>query len=96
VILHAVTFRWKEETGPQDVERLLGLLRRLPGRVPAVSTYRFGPDLGLGERNGDFAVVAEVADADALTAYLEHPFHLEIREQIKLMAESRTAVQIAV
>jgi Stress responsive A/B Barrel Domain len=95
MIQHVAGFTWKPGTTEEDVAALMAMLEALPGRVPAVREYRFGRDLELNPGTSDFAVLALVDDAAGLAAYLEHPFHLEVRELIAPMAESRTAVQFA-
>ncbi len=93
MIQHAVSMVWKKDVGAQDVGVLVELLEALPEEIPVVREYRFGEDLGLREGNADFAVLAMLDDESALKAYLEHPFHLRIREQLERMTESRRAVQ---
>ncbi|MGW6795303.1 Dabb family protein [Streptomyces chartreusis] len=96
MIMHVVTFTWKPEVTAEQVISLTAALSRLPGQMPAPLQYRFGPDLGLHTRNGDFAVVATVADEDALRSYVEHPQHLEaVAQYIRPVTARRTAVQIA-
>lgn len=94
MIAHVVTFTWKPEVGRTDVAALVDLLRRLPARIDALLEYRFGSDLGLTEGTGDFAIVATVADTDALRAYLDHPAHAEVAARLRAMAQVRLAVQI--
>lgn len=94
MLLHVVTYRWRDGVGDDQVERLLAALRELPGRIPQIRSYRFGSDLGLAELNGDFAIVAEFDDEPAWRAYLEHPDHLEAVELVKVMVDARTAVQL--
>lgn len=95
MIQHVACFTWKPGTAPADVAALGTMLAELPGRVPAVREYRFGPDLGLTPGGADFAVLAVVDDEAGLAAYLEHPFHLEVRARIDTMAAARTRVQFA-
>jgi uncharacterized protein (TIGR02246 family) len=95
VIQHTVSFTWKEAVGEADVAALRAMLEQVPARIPAVREYRFGPDLGLAPGAADFAVLAVVDDEARLTAYLQHPFHLEIGERIGAMAGTRRRVQFA-
>lgn len=95
MIQHVACFTWKPGTTSDDVGALRAMLAELPGRVPTVREYRFGPDLGLTPGGADFAVLAIVDDEAGLAAYLEHPFHLEVRARIDAMATARTRVQFA-
>jgi hypothetical protein len=96
MIMHAVSFRWHEHVSADQIEAFTTALAALPDRIPALVSYRFGPDLGLREGNADFAVVAEVRGQEGLSAYLDHPAHLAVVEQFTgVMAASRSAVQFA-
>src|SRR5690606_41723733 len=70
-----------------------GALSRLPGLIPALRGYTFGPDLGISEGNSDFAVVADVDDADGFVAYRDHPDHQAALGLIKPLLAGRPAVQ---
>ena len=94
MINHIVTFTWKDGVTDADVAAVSEQLRSLPDRVEALEGYAFGPDLGLTDGNGDFAVVATVAGVDGLRAYLEHPDHVPVGARLRDMAERRIAVQI--
>lgn len=94
MIKHVVTFTWKDEVTPDDVAGVVAMLAELPGRIPALEDYVFGADLGLTEGTGDFAIVATLADADALQAYLQHPEHLPVGQHLRGLAQNRIAVQI--
>jgi len=67
VLRHAVVFRWKEGTTDAQVAAVVSALRELPAHIPELRSYHFGPDLGLADGNGDFAVVADVDDAVSST-----------------------------
>jgi len=95
VIRHVVCFRWIEGTTAAQVAAVEAALAALPAQIPELVDYRFGADLGLRDGNGDFAVVADVADAAAWRAYSEHPAHVRaIAERIQPIAAERIAVQI--
>jgi hypothetical protein len=97
VILHLVTFRWKEETSSKDVARLCEELAAFRQKVDCLVGYHFGPDLGLRDGNADFGIAALVASREALVEYLEHPAHHELVGQVLgPMFASRQAVQIEV
>ncbi|MGZ4431455.1 MAG: Dabb family protein [Gaiellales bacterium] len=67
----------------------------LPGLIPELRRYAFGPDAGLREGNADFAVVAEVDDEDAWRRYSEHPAHQRVlSDWIGPVLEERSAVQL--
>jgi hypothetical protein len=95
MIKHVVTFTWKDATDTEAVASVMQALRELPASIQELQAYEFGPDLGLNEGNGDFALVATVADEVALGVYLEHPLHVPVAKRLRELAQSRTAVQIS-
>lgn len=94
MIKHVVTFTWKGGVTQEQVAKSSATSPRLPARVEGSRSTRFGPDLGLTAGTGDFALVATVADPEALRAYLEHPEHVSAAQGLRALASSRTAVQI--
>ena len=96
MIMHVVSFRWHEHVSADQIEAFTKALTALPDQIPALVSYRFGPDLGLREGNVDFGVVAVVRGEEDLPAYLDHPAHRAVVEQYtSVMAASRSAVQFA-
>ena len=97
MIMHTVSFRWHEHVSADQVEEFTAALAALPAQIPALVTYRFGPDLGLREGNADYAAVAVVHGEEELRGYLDHPAHLAVVEKYtRVMAASRYAVQFAI
>jgi hypothetical protein len=93
VLCHAVTYRFRDSVGDAEVAELVARLGELPAEIDSIRSYRFGPDLGLTEGAGDFAVVAEFDDADGWRTYRDHPRHRELVELIGTMIEARYPVQ---
>ena len=75
---HVVMFRWNEGVDADHVDRLVAWLGRLPGEIPEVKGYRYGPDAGVNTGNYDFAVTADFDDVDGYLVYRDHPFHQEL------------------
>ena len=94
-LTHVALFTWKVATTDQDVQALCDGLATLPGLIPEIKRYQFGPDAALTEGNADFAVVAEFADVDGYRAYASNPDHLDvIARLVKPIVAQRTAVQL--
>ena len=59
-----------------DLPALQAALEELPARIPDLRAFRVGPDVGLAPGNADFAIVADVDDADGLDAALADEGHV--------------------
>ncbi|WP_432837506.1 Dabb family protein [Dactylosporangium sp. CA-092794] len=96
MIAHLVIWTWRPAVTAGQVDELVRTLRELTARMPSLHRYECGPALGL-RQGGDFGVVAVVADAAGLDAYLDDPRHRDVATRvIGPMAASRIAVQIEV
>ena len=94
-LTHVALFTWKAGTTEQDVDRLCQGLAALPGLIPEIRAYRFGPDAGLNPGNADFAVVADFDDVDGYRVYAAHPAHRDVIDRLVTpLVERRTAVQL--
>jgi hypothetical protein len=94
VIRHVVCFRWNEGTTPEQVDAVAGELRKLPGLIPEIRSFRCGPDVGVNAGNWDFAVVAEFDSIEHQTVYRDHPEHQRvISDWISPIRADRAAVQ---
>lgn len=97
MILHAALFTWRSEVGPEEVEAVTAALEEMASRLPVLRGYRCGANLRVRPSPADYAVVALVADEEALAAYLDSPAHAAVYEaHLSRMIESRQAVQLAV
>lgn len=91
---HIVLLRWAPDTSDDQVAVITTSLRGLPAAVPEIVSYRCGSDLGLGEGNADFGVVADFADREGWIVYRDHPAHQAIiTEHISPHLAERTAIQ---
>jgi len=96
MILHSVSFRWRDGVTAEQIQGLTAALAQLPARIPVLLKYYFGPDLGLREGNADYAVIALLKNPEDVDAYVDHPAHVELsRRYTQVMAASRSAVQFA-
>jgi hypothetical protein len=97
MILHVVTFTFRDDVTDEQLDAADEALARLPGRIDALRSYSHGRDLRLRPGTGDYAVVALVDDEDGLTAYLDHPDHEEaVRTAVTPLVLTRQAVQITI
>lgn len=91
---HVVMFRWADSATDEVRRAAHDALAALPGQVPEVRAFSFGPDAGLAEGNFDLAVVADFDDADAYRAYATHPAHVSlVTDLLRPHITERAAVQ---
>ncbi|HEY9037303.1 MAG TPA: Dabb family protein [Pseudomonadales bacterium] len=95
MIQHVVLLNWKAGTTPEQIARVTAGFNRLPGLIPEIKSYRYGPDLGLTPNGGaDYALVAEFSNADDFAAYAMHADHIAVmQESIGDMLASWKTVQ---
>ena len=95
MILHVVTFTFRDDVTDQQLDAVDEALGRLPSRIDALRSYSHGRDLGLRQGTVDYAVVALVDDEEGLITYLDHPEHVEaVRSAVTPLVLTRQAVQI--
>lgn len=94
MITHVAVFTWIPGVTDEQVAAVEAGLGTLPGRIPTLTSYRFGRDAALSAGNGDFAVVATFDDVDGWRAYDTDAEHSRIRtELIKPLIAQRAAIQ---
>ena len=87
-------FTFKADATAAQREAVDAALSSLPGRIPELRGYRFGPDAGINEGNFDYAVVADFDDVDGYLVYRDHPEHMKVLlETIAPIISARAAVQ---
>lgn len=95
MLRHISCLTWKDGTTPEAVAAVEAGLAELPALIPELRAFGFGPDLGLASGNADFAIVADLDDADGWRRYQEHPAHQAvIVDRIRPILASRTAAQL--
>ncbi len=93
-LTHIALFTWKVGTTEAQVAALRHGLAALPELIPAIRSYRFGPDSGLSPGNDDFAVVAEFDDLAGYRSYVADPQHVDVVERLlKPILGTRHAIQ---
>ena len=94
MLRHVVCLQFKPEATAADRQAIADALAALPARIPQLRDYRFGIDAGIAAGNFDFAVVADVDDAEGFAAYRDDPEHQRIIvELIRPILAGRAAVQ---
>lgn len=94
MIRHVAMFKWTAEATDEQKAAVAERLTGLPAEIPEIAAYHFGPDLGLGQDQYDFVVVADFDDLDSFIAYRDHPAHkAAIAESIAPIRAARAAAQ---
>ncbi len=94
MLRHVVLLTLKDEATEEQLRAFLDGLAELPGRIPSIRAYSFGPDRRLSTDTGDVAVVADFDDDAGYRSYATHPAHLHlIAEVLRPILQTRTAVQ---
>lgn len=92
---HVALFRWQPGVTAEQVAEITRSLGALAETLERCESYACGPDLGLRENSFDYGVVAAFESKDAWQAYVEHPEHVRIaQELITPNAAERASVQI--
>jgi hypothetical protein len=96
VLRHVNILSWKDGAEQAAIDALVEYLSEYAAAIPEIRGLSFGPDLGLAERNGDFAIIVDFDDEEAFRRYLAHPAHGRmVDEFLKPIIGSRHAVQFS-
>ena len=97
MIRHCVMFRWKPDAPATIAATLSDALAKLPGFIPEIKAYSFGPDIGVNQGNDEFVVVADFATVDDYVVYRDHPEHTKaVADHVVPNISERHAVQFEV
>jgi len=89
---HVVLMKFKSDVTDTDIEQLETALDDLPNHIIEIHSYEFGRDVIRSERSYDFALIALLANEEALGRYQRHPEHQKVVQRIQKMCESILAV----
>ncbi|MCD0448513.1 Dabb family protein [Actinocorallia sp. API 0066] len=95
MIRHVVMFTWKPETTEAQRAAVPAGLAALPGQIPQIRRYEYGP--GRNPGNKDFVLVADFDDDESFVTYRDHPAHQAfVAEYIAPIAADLARVQYEV
>lgn len=92
MLKHVVFIKFKPEASEADIHDLESSLKKLPEQIAEIQGYEFGRDVIHSERSYDFALVATLADLDALNRYQKHPDHLLVVDKVRKVSATVLAV----
>lgn len=86
--------KWNDDVDASHIEATGAALDAMVARLPEVTEYRHGADLGLADGNYDYAIVAEFASVDDYAIYRDDPEHQRVlADYIRDHVRARAAVQ---
>ena len=78
MIRHVAVFKWKPGFPDKDLNEWMERLRALPQQIDELVSLTVGTDVLHGGKSWDAAVVADLADFDALATYNQNDEHQAI------------------
>jgi 2,3-dihydroxy-p-cumate/2,3-dihydroxybenzoate 3,4-dioxygenase len=93
MIRHVVSFTFREDTNAEQRAQLLGELRDLPNRYPAMRHFALGRNISRRDATYDYAFSAEFDDEKDLVEYLESDTHEKfVATRFRPLVERRAIV----
>jgi hypothetical protein len=80
MIIHVALFKWKPEVDPAVVEKLIGDIKALKGRISQIVEIYAGENFSKWAKEYTHAVVVTFKNREDLDAYRIHPAHKPIAE----------------
>ena len=87
MIVHIVTFKFKEENKKANIIQAKQMLENLMGTVPSLRSMDVGVNFSPEERAMDLSIITAFESKEGLEAYAIHPEHLKVVDFIKTVVE---------
>ena len=87
MVVHIVTFKFKEENKQANIIQAKQMLENLMGAVPTLKSMDVGLNFSQEERAMDMSIITVFESKTGLEAYAVHPEHLKVVEFIKSVVE---------
>lgn len=87
MVVHIVTFKFKEENKSANIIQAKQMLEELMGAVPTLRSMDVGLNFANEERAMDLSIITTFESKDGLEKYAVHPEHLKVVEFIKSVVE---------
>ncbi len=82
MIVHIVLFKWKEETAPEAIARVMKNLRGLKEKIPGIIELSCGENFSERAKGFQHGLVVKFSDRPALDVYQPHPAHQEVVQNL--------------
>jgi len=92
-VIHVITVKWKAETKPDQIEKVLSIVKSLPSQYPQFITRVWTNPIKKQVPEGyNHVIVMEFKSEDALKKYVDSPAQKKFYEvYMPLREESRTS-----
>jgi len=87
MIVHIVTFKFKEEHKKANIIQAKQMLENLMGAVSTLRSIDVGVNFSKEERAMDLSIITVFESKEGLDAYAIHPEHLKVVDFIKTVVE---------
>ena len=87
MVVHIVTFQFKEENKKANIIQAKQMLENLMGAVPSLRSIDVGVNFSTEERAMDMSIITVFESKEGLNAYAVHPEHLKVVDFIKSVVE---------
>jgi len=87
MVIHIVTFKFKEENKQANIIQAKQMLENLMGAVPTLKSIDVGLNFSKEERAMDLSIITIFESRVGLEAYSIHPEHIKVVEFIKSVVE---------
>jgi len=87
MVVHIVTFQFKEENKKANIIQAKQMLENLMGAVSSLRSIDVGVNFSQEERAMDLSIITVFESREGLNAYAVHPEHLKVVDFIKRVVE---------
>jgi len=87
MVVHIVTFKFKDENKQANIIQAKQMLENLMGAVPTLKSIDVGLNFSKEDRAMDLSIITIFESKVALEAYAIHPEHIKVVEFIKGVVE---------
>ena len=92
MVVHIVTFQFKEKNKKVNIIQAKQMLENLMGAVPSLRSMDVGVNFSTEERAMDLSIITVFESKEGLNAYAIHPEHMKVVTFIKGVVESSKVV----
>lgn len=82
MIRHIVLLDWKTPLSEEQLTTVNAAMAALPEQVEGIAAIAYGPDQEIFPGNADYALMIDFVDEAAFKAYVPHPAHQALLEQV--------------